>query len=124
MTAASVVEQTQASKTGNENNTAGIGKKTLPDSSEDRNSRQKWEKRVNRIVIELWLCSEPNKRGYRQRLKRLWDEFGVFKATEQRLACQARTIRLNEWLTSLEIEEINQKIENNPQQRGRWDRSN
>ena len=44
LTATSVVEQPQASKTGNENNTAGIGKKTLPESSQDKNSRQKWEK--------------------------------------------------------------------------------
>ena len=117
LTAASVVEQPQASKTGNENNIAGIGKKTLPESSENKNSRQKWEKGVNRIVIECWLRSEPSKRGYRQRLKRLWDELCVFEATEQRLACQARAIRLNEWLTSLEIEEIKQKIENNPAMR-------
>ena len=67
---------------------------------------------MNHIVIECWLRSEPSKRGYRQRLKRLWDEMGVFEATEQRLDYQA--IRLNEWLTSLEIEEIKQKIENNP----------
>ena len=86
----------------------------MPESSEDKNSRQKWEKGVNRIVIECWLRSEPNKRRYTQRLKRLWDELGVFEATEQRIACQARAIRLNEWLTSLEIEEIKQKIENNP----------
>ena len=37
LTAASVVEQPQASKTGNENNIAGIGKKTLPEPSEVKN---------------------------------------------------------------------------------------
>ena len=44
LTAASVVKQPQASKTDNENNTAGIGKKSLPESSEDKNSRQNGEK--------------------------------------------------------------------------------
>lgn len=71
----------------------------------------KWDKEVNRIVMECWVRSEPGVRGYRQRMKRIWDERGVFEASEQRLADQARAIRTNEWLTAAEIEEIRRKVE-------------
>ena len=50
----------------------------------------KWEKAVNKIVIEYWISTEPTKRNYRQRMKKIWDEIGVFPVTEQRLADQAR----------------------------------
>ena len=66
----------------------------------------KWEKEVNKIVIECWIKSEPSKRNYRRRMKKIWDEIGVFPVTEQRLADQARRIRVNKWLTDTDIEEI------------------
>ena len=50
------------------------------------NQRIKWEKEVNKIVIEYWIKSEPSKRKYRQRMKEIWDEVEVFPVTEQRLA--------------------------------------
>ena len=53
----------------------------------------KWEKAVNKIVIEYWISTEPTKRNYRQRMKKIWDEIGVFPVTEQRLADQARADR-------------------------------
>ena len=55
----------------------------------------KLEKAVNKIVIECWIRSEPLKRKYRQRMKKIWDEIGVFSVTEQRLAHQTRQIRTN-----------------------------
>ena len=73
--------------------------------------RLKWEKEVNRIVIECWVRNEPTKRGYRQRMKRFSDEKGVFEVREQRLADQARAIRTNDWLTKVEIEEIKRDVE-------------
>ena len=51
------------------------------------NQRMKWEKEVNKIVIECWIKTEPSKRKYRQRMKKIWDEIGVFPVTEQR--CQS-----------------------------------
>ena len=39
--------------------------------------RMKWEKEVNKIVIECWIRSEPAKRKYRQRMKKIWDEIRV-----------------------------------------------
>ena len=55
----------------------------------------KWEKAVNKIAIECWIKSEPLKRKYRQRMKKIWDEIGVFPVTEQRLADHSRQIRTN-----------------------------
>ena len=69
----------------------------------------KWEKEVNKIVIECWIKREPSKRKYRQRMKKIWDEIGVFPVTGQRLADQARQIRVNKWLTDTEIEEIDRR---------------
>ena len=42
-------------------------------------------------------------------MKKIWDEIGVFPVTEQRLANQAKQIRVNKWLTDTEIEEIDRR---------------
>ena len=80
-------------------------------ATDQTRKRLKWEKEVNRIVIECWVRSVPAKRGYRKRMKQLWDEKGVFEVSEQRLADQARAIRTNDWLTKVEIEEIKRNVE-------------
>ena len=72
-------------------------------STDQTKGRMKWEKAVNKIVIECWIKSEPKKRKYRQRMKKIWDEIGIFPITEQR-ADQARKIRTNKWFTDIEIE--------------------
>ena len=56
--------------------------------------------------MECYFKSIPEKRGYRQRMLRLWDEKGMVKVTEQRLADQARTILKSKWFTAVELEEI------------------
>ena len=76
-----------------------------------RTGRKKWEKEVNKVVIECWIRSDPTTRGYRKRMKRIWDEKGLFQANEQRIVDQARMIRVNGWLTDIEIEEIRRKIQ-------------
>ena len=43
--------------------------------------RMKWEKAVNKIVIEYWIRSELTKRKYRQRMNKIWDEISVFPVT-------------------------------------------
>ena len=73
------------------------------------NQRTKWEKEVNKIVIECRVKSEPSKRKYRQRMKKIWDEIGVFPVTEKKLADQARQNRVNKWMTDTEIEEIDRR---------------
>ena len=44
-------------------------------------------------------------------MKKIWDEIGVFPVAEQRLADQARQIRINTWLKEIKIEEIRRKLE-------------
>ena len=41
----------------------------------------------------------------------IWKEIGVFEVTEQRLADQVRAIKVNGWLSEVEIEEIRRNIE-------------
>ena len=78
-------------------------------ATDQTNQRMKWEKEVNKIIIECWIKSEPSKRKYQQRMKKIWDEIGAFPVTEQRLADQARKIRVSKWLTDTEIEEIDRR---------------
>ena len=40
----------------------------------------------------------------------IWAEIGVFEVSEQRLADQAREIKMNGWLSDVEIAEIKRKI--------------
>ena len=80
-------------------------------ATDQTKGRMKWEKAVNKILIECWIRSEVTKRKYRQRMKKIWDEIGVFTVTEQRLAEQARQIRTNKLLTDIDIEEIRMKLE-------------
>ena len=42
----------------------------------------------------------------------VWNELNVFEITEQRLADQTRAIRLNGWLSEIELEEIQRNAEN------------
>ena len=42
-------------------------------------------------------------RGYRKPIRHIWKETQYLKVTEQRLCDQARIIRMNGWLTRLEI---------------------
>ena len=44
-------------------------------------------------------------------MKQIWDEKGLFQGNEQRIVDQARMIRVNGWLTDIEIEEIRRRIE-------------
>ena len=84
-------------------------------------ARMKWNKEVNRRVMECFYRSKPfNKegkpiRGYRQRMFREWRQRGMFDSTEQRVCDQARAIRKNGWLSELELESIRKKIESESQ---------
>ena len=41
---------------------------------------------------------------------RVWQEIGLFEATEQRIRDQLRAIRKNGWLSELEIDVIKRKV--------------
>ena len=77
----------------------------------DKDSRKKWNKEVNKIIMECFYRSDPTRRGYRKRMLANWKEIGVFECTEQRIVDQSRCIRTNEWLSSIELEEIQRKVE-------------
>ena len=84
-------------------------------------ARMKWNKEVNRRVMECFYRSKPFNeegkpiRGYRQRMFREWRQRGMFDSTEQRVCDQARAIRKNGWLSELELESIRKKIESESQ---------
>ena len=68
----------------------------IPDpASAGRNQATYQAKVVKKIVTECWIRSQPKKRKYRQRMKKIWDEIGFFPVTEQILADQAKQIRTN-----------------------------
>ena len=73
-------------------------------------ARLRWTKEVNKLVMKCYIQSDPSKRGYRKRMLAIWAEIGVFETSEQRLADQARAIKVNGWLSEVEIEEIKSKI--------------
>ena len=81
-------------------------------------ARVKWNKEVNKVVMECFYRSQPFDeegrpiRGYRQRMFREWRERGMFESNEQRICDQARAIRKNDWLSELELETIKRIIEN------------
>ena len=61
--------------------------------------RMKWTKAVNKMIMRCYIQSKSRKRGNRKRMLEFWNAEGVFAATEQRLADQARANSVNEWLS-------------------------
>ena len=74
-------------------------------------TRVKWTKELNKIIMECYYRSEPKKRRFRKRMYAIWQEKGLFEASEQQVAGQALCIRKNQWLSNLELEEIKRKID-------------
>ena len=80
-------------------------------------AKMKWSKELNVAVMECYFLSKPTDangrpvRGYRRRMHSFWKERGLPTITEQRLCDQARVIRKNGWFTTVELEEIRRKIE-------------
>ena len=71
-----------------------------------------WSKEMNVAVMECYFLSRPFDeegkpiRGFRKRMHNIWKERQGLKVTEQRLCDQARMIRINGWLTELEMNAI------------------
>ena len=80
-------------------------------------ARMKWNKEVNKGVIECFYRSKPFDeegkpvRGYRLRMFRESSDGGLFESAEQRVCDQARAIRKNGWLSQLELETIKRQVE-------------
>ena len=60
--------------------------------------------------MECYLLSVPKVRDYRKCMLRLWFTFWV---SEQRLVDQTNTIRRNNWMTELEMEELARNLVEN-----------
>jgi hypothetical protein len=73
--------------------------------------RREWTKEFNKLLMEYHLLSEPTKRGFRKRMLAIWNDSGLFSATEQQLAGQVRCIKNRRWLSSVEIEEIQRAVD-------------
>ena len=67
---------------------------------------------MNVAVMECYFLSRPFDeegkpiRGFRKRMNNIWKERQGLKVTEQRLCAQSRMIRMNWWLTELEMNAI------------------
>ena len=64
---------------------------------------------LNGTVMECYILSEPERRGYMDRMRELWLQKGLSEVTKQRLSDQVRQIKKKGWLTDVEIEEIKRK---------------
>ena len=60
--------------------------------------------------MECYILSEPERRGYLDRMREIWLQKGLFEITKQRLGDQVRQIKKKGWLTDVEIEEINEGL--------------
>ena len=81
-----------------------------PVTAEQRQKRVGWSKEDNRWLFECYIRSEPERRGYRNRMLDLWKARNtnkeLDKVSEQRLADQVRQIKTKKWLENVEQEEI------------------
>ena len=68
--------------------------------------------------MECYLLSEPKVRGYRKRMLSLLLNKVMFWVSEQRLVEQENTIRRNNWMTDLEIEELERNLAKNDSYKG------
>ena len=75
-----------------------------------RPKRKTWTREDNQLALHCYFKSNPTQRGYRKRMREIWQEFSNFQTTSQRLADQVRTIMKKGWFSELEIIEIHQKI--------------
>ena len=75
-------------------------------------TRKRWTQRENEKVMECYLRSQPEKRGYRRRMINIWKGNDMFEVSEQHLMDQLRQIKEKKWLSDLEIERIKRKVNN------------
>ena len=62
------------------------------------------------MLMKTYYRSQPHVIGYRNRMWNLWREDGMFEATEQKLADQARQVLKMKRLSDVELEEIRRGI--------------
>ena len=72
----------------------------------ETSTRHTWSKDDNKQLMKLYYQSNPSRSGYRRRLHSLWMDADLFPRSEQQLADQARSIRVNNLLSDIELLEI------------------
>ena len=76
-----------------------------PATAEQRHERLGWSKEHNKRLFECYIRSEPERRGYRKRLRDLWKARKInnelTEVTEQRLADQVRQIKNKKWIETV-----------------------
>ena len=76
-----------------------------------KSKNRKWSKEENMLIIEYYFRSNPSRLRYNQKMLELWNRKGLFFITELRLVDQTNNIQQTGWLTEIELEEIERKIE-------------
>ena len=79
-------------------------------SRSETSSRHTWSKEDNIQLMKLYYQSNPSRSGYRRRLHSLWMDADLFPRSEQQLADQARSIRVNNLLSDIDLLEIQGSI--------------
>ena len=64
--------------------------------------------------MKCYYRSKPKINGCRQRMHAIWRDKGMFNITEQTLMDQQSQTRKKQWLTKLELGEIQRRIEDKP----------
>ena len=69
------------------------------------------DERSKQVSNEMLYQEQPqSERIHEEKYMALWNDIGVYKINQQRLADQARAIKHNGWLSDVEIEEIKRNI--------------
>ena len=77
----------------------------------NNNNNKKWTQEENGMVMECYYSRKPKIIRYRQRMHTMWRDKDMFNITEQMLMNQQSHIRKKQWLTKLELEEKQRRIE-------------
>ena len=78
--------------------------------------RRKWNRERIEEVYCCYILSKPEERGYRKRMLEIWEQRGNSIEAEQRLCDQLKMIIRKEWLSKVEREEIERKLNTAEQQ--------
>jgi len=84
---------------------------TVHNNHASTRDRKRWTHDENILLYELYIRSKPSTRGYRQRLAKAWVEKTNERVSEQNLSDRVRMINKKHWLTDMEKECIQRRIQ-------------
>ena len=87
------------------------------DQPELKTKRRQWSHNQNKeVMYSYYMAIKDKPRGYRKRMHQLWIERQNFECTEQRLCDQKKQIIDKNLLTTVEIDEVKQEVDNKTRQ--------